>query len=99
MDKYFGEWIPYSGNDVIILGMVLLVIAGVFTLSGFKLKQSLKVQVPGRAMTGMLIAVWILSILTWFVNIGIYAFLLNQAKFTGTVPDNPITKFTLSFAF
>jgi hypothetical protein len=98
MEKYYGEWIPYSGNGAIILGMVLLVIAGVFTLSGFKLKKSLRVQAPGRAMSGMLVAVWILSILTWFVNVGIYAYLLLQAKLTGTIPDNPITKFTLSFA-
>jgi ABC-type multidrug transport system permease subunit len=31
MEKYFGEWIPYSGNSAIILGAILLVIAGVFT--------------------------------------------------------------------
>jgi hypothetical protein len=98
MEKYFGEWVPYSGNSALILGFVLLVIAGVFTLSGIKLKKSLRVKMPDRAMMGMLAAVWILSILTFLVNIGIYALLLNQAKFTGTIPNNPITKFTFSFA-
>jgi hypothetical protein len=43
MEKYFGEWVPYSGNSAIILGVVLLVIAGVFTLFGFKLENSLRV--------------------------------------------------------
>ena len=62
MDKYFGEWVPYSGNSAIILGFVLLVIAGVFTLFGFKLKKSLRVKIPGKAMTGMLVAIWILAI-------------------------------------
>ncbi len=99
MDKYFGEWVPYSGNSAIILGVVLLVIAGVFTLLGFKLKKSLRVKQPGRAVAGMMIVVWILSILTWFVNIGVYSLLMQQAKLTGTIPANPITKFTLSFAF
>jgi hypothetical protein len=99
MEKYFGEWVPYSGNSAIILGVVLLVIAGVFTLSGFKLKKPLRVKMPGKAMTGMLVAVWFLSILTFLVNVGIYSLLLNQAKFTGTIPNNPITKFTVSFAF
>jgi hypothetical protein len=99
MDKYFGEWIPYSGNGAIILGAVLLVIASVFTLFGMKLKNSLRVKIPGKATAGVLVAAWILSILTFLVNVGVYAMLLGQAKFTGTIPDNPITKFTLSFAF
>ncbi len=99
MDKYFGEWVPYSGTSAIILGVVLLVIAGVFTLLGFKLKKPLRVKQPGKAAGGMTIFVWILSILTFLVNAGIYALLMQQAKLTGTVPANPITKFTLSFAF
>jgi len=99
MEKYYGEWIPYSGNGAIILGAVLLAIAGVFTLFGSKLENSLRVRTPGRAIGGVLVAAWILSILTWFVNIGIYALQMQQEKLTGTIPDNPITKFTLSFAF
>jgi hypothetical protein len=99
MEKYYGEWIPYSGNSAIILGVVLLVIAGVFTLFGFKLENSLKVKTPGKAIAGVLVAVWILSILTFLVNVAMYGVLLEQAKFTGTVPSNPITKFTVSFAF
>jgi hypothetical protein len=99
MEKYYGEWIPYTGNSGIILGGVLLVIAGVFTVFGFMLKKPLRVKIPGKAMTGMLVAVWFLSILTFLVNLGIYGYLLNQAKIPGTLPNNPITKFTLSFAF
>ena len=99
MEKYFGEWVPYSGNSVIILGVVLLVIAGAFTLFGIKLENSLRVKMPGKAMAGVLVAVWILSILTFLINVDVYLMLLQQAKFTGTIPNNPITKFTLSFAF
>jgi len=99
MEKYFGEWVPYSGNSAIILGVILLVIAGVFTFFGFKLKDSLKVKMPGKAVAGVLVAAWILSILTWFVNIGIYTLQMQQEKLIGTIPNNPITKFTLSFAF
>jgi hypothetical protein len=89
MEKYFGEWVPYSGNSAIILGVVLLLIAGVFTLFGFQLENSLRVKMPDKAMGGVLVAVWILSILTFFVNVGVYSLLLNQAKFTGTIPSNP----------
>jgi hypothetical protein len=99
MEKYFGEWVPYSGNSAIILGVVLLVIAGAFTLFGIKLGNSLRVKMPGKAMAGVLVAVWILSILTFLINVDVYLMLLQQAKFTGTIPNNPITKFTLSFAF
>jgi hypothetical protein len=99
MEKYFGEWIPYSGNSAIILGVVLLGIAGVFTLFGFKLKKSLSVKIPGKASAGMLVAVWLLSILTFLVNASVYSIVEQQAKITGTQPDNPITQFTLTFAF
>ncbi len=99
MEKYFGEWIPYSGISAIILGVILLVIAAVFTFLGLKLRNSLQVKMPGKAVSGVLVAVWFLSLLTWLVNIGVYVILLQQAKVTGTIPDNPITKFTLSFAF
>ncbi len=99
MEKYYGEWVPYSGNSAIILGVVLLVIAAIFTFLGLKLRNSLQVKMPGKAVGGVLVVVWFLSLLTWLVNIGVYVILLQQAKFTGTIPDNPITKFTLSFAF
>ncbi len=98
MEKYFGEWVPYSGNSALILGGTLLVITAILVFWGYKLKQSLRVKQPGRATAGMMIAFWILSILTFLVNVVVYSILLNQAKFTGTVPNNPITKFTLLFA-
>ena len=98
MVKYYGEWLPYSGNSAIVLGIVLLVIAGVFIVSGFKLKNPLQVKMPGKAMAGILIAVWFLSLLTFFVNVAIYSLLLSQSKITGTIPNNPITKYTFSFA-
>ena len=98
MDKYFGEWVPFSGNSAIILGVVLLVIAGVFTLFGLKLKKSLRVKMPGKAITGMLVAVWILAIITFLTNVVVYALQMQQEKLIGTPPANPITKFTLIFA-
>lgn len=98
MDKYFGEWVPYSGNSAIILGVVLLVIAGVFTLLGLKLKKSLSVKQPGRAMAGMLIAIWFLAINTFLANASVYALQMQQENLIGTPPENPITKFTLGFA-
>jgi hypothetical protein len=99
MDQYFGEWVPYSGNSAIILGLVLLVIAGVFTLSGYKLKTPLRVKMPGKAMTGMLVALWILAINTFLTNASVYAIQMQQVKLIGTPPDNPITIFTFFFAF
>lgn len=98
MEKYYGEWIPYSGSSAIILGTILLAITAILVLLGFKAKESLRVRAPGRAVTGVMIAVWLLSILTFLVNLVVYTVLLQQAKLTGTVPENPITKFTLSFA-
>ena len=99
MDQYFGEWVPYSGNSAIILGVVALAIAGVFTLSGFKLTTPLRVQRPGKAMTAMLVAVWLLAINTFLTNASVYAIQMQQVKLVGTPPDNPITIFTLFFAF
>jgi phosphoglycerol transferase MdoB-like AlkP superfamily enzyme len=77
MEKYFGEGVPYSGNSAVILGVVLLIIAGVFALFGFKIENSLRVKRPGKAIAGVLVAVWILSILTFLVNVGVYSILLQ----------------------
>lgn len=99
MDQYYGEWVPYSGTDAILLGVFLLVIAAVFTLCGFRLRKSLTVKMPGKAITAVLVGAWILSLLTFFANASVYVLLLQQANLTGTVPENPITIFTLSFAF
>jgi hypothetical protein len=98
MEKYVGEWVPYSGRSVVVLGSMLLAIAAMLALWGFKVRKPLKVKAPGRAVTGAMIAVWMLSILTWLVNVGVYALLWTQANVTGTPPSNPITKFTLLFA-
>ncbi len=98
MEKYFGEWVPYSGSSAIILGVVLLVIAGVFTFSGYKLKEPIHIKIPGKAMAAMLLVIWFLSILTFLVNSGIYALIMSQANLTGAIPENPITIFTISFA-
>ncbi|HUI87124.1 MAG TPA: hypothetical protein VLX61_00235 [Anaerolineales bacterium] len=99
MEKYFGEWVPYSGNGAVILGSVLLVIAGVITLFGTQLRESLRVQRPGKAISGMLVVVWILSILTFLVDVVVYGLQMQQEDLmTGTVPNNPITIYTLSFA-
>lgn len=99
MDQYYGEWVPYTENDAINLAIILLVVASIFTLAGSQLGKPLRVRQPGKAVTAVLVVVWILAILTFLVNLGVYAYFLQQAKFTGTVPENPITKFTLSFAF
>jgi len=98
MDKYFGEWVPYSGSSAVILGSILLVIAAGLVFLSFIVKKSMKVQAPGRAVKGVMIAFWILALLTWLVNINVYAILLSQTYYTGSVPNNPITKFTLLFA-
>ncbi len=98
MDQYFGEWVPYSGNGAILLGVVLLVIAGVFTLLGYKLKKSLTVKQPGKAMAGMLIAIWILAINAFLASSSVYALYMQHINLIGTPPENPITKFTFGFA-
>ena len=99
MEKYFGEWVPYSGNSAIILGVVLLGMAGVLTFFGTRLREPVRVRLPGKAIGGMLVAVWFLSILTFLVDVSVYGLQMQQEKLTGTIPSNPITKFTLSFAF
>lgn len=98
MEKYFGEWVPYSGSSVVILGSILLAITAMLALWGSNVSKPLTVKAPGRAVTGPMIAVWMLALLTWFVNVGAYAQALNQANLTGTIPSDPITKFTLLFA-
>ncbi len=48
MDKYFGEWIPYSGSSAVILGSILLAIAAILAFLGFKVRKPLRVKPTGH---------------------------------------------------
>lgn len=98
MEKYFGEWVPYSGSSTVILGCILLAIAGTFATTGFRLKRTLRVGSPGKETGAVIIVVWILSILTFLVNFTVYVLQMKERGLTGTAPQNPITKFTFLFA-
>ena len=93
-----GTWVPYTGSDAVVLAVVFAVVALVFAYLGTRLRSPVGAKQPGKALVLSLIAIWLLSILTFFINIVAYAVQLSQDKLVGvyqanTLP-NPITPIT-----
>jgi hypothetical protein len=58
------HWVSYSGDAVIYLVIVLVVVASAFAYAGRRLRVPLKVTRPEGAAAGFMIAIWLLAIYT-----------------------------------
>ena len=94
----WAHWVSYSGDESILLAIVLLVVAGGFAYAGTRLRAPLAVTPPGRATAGFLIAIWLLAVYSVLVATHVYGLQVQQAYPTfaarrvrvGTFVDAPI---------
>jgi len=101
-----GTWAPYTGAESILLTVLLLLIAAAFAFLGVRVRSSLAPTRPGRAVSALLILIWVLSLLAFFVDTISYGFVLYKANlvavyesYTAPNPVTPITEASAVAAF
>ncbi|HEV2582281.1 MAG TPA: hypothetical protein VGT44_15610, partial [Ktedonobacteraceae bacterium] len=91
-----GAWSPYAGGGAIILAVVLLIVTGVLTYSGIRLRHPLAVKRPGTLLGVTIVVIWLVSVITFLVAITVYVLALyQQAGGHINAPTNPITPVTM----
>jgi hypothetical protein len=73
------HWVSYSGDAVIYLVIVLVVVASAFAYAGTRLRVPLKVTRPEGAAAGFMIAIWLLAIYTDGIAAFVYGLHVKEA--------------------
>jgi hypothetical protein len=90
----YGTWVPYAGVQKLLLLAVLLVVVGLLTYSGAKLRRRITVTRPGRAVGVLMIVVCALSIWMFFVALFAYAVQLHELHLLSRPPKDRIAPVT-----
>jgi hypothetical protein len=73
------HWVSYSGDAVIYLVIVLVVVASAFAYAGRRLRVPLKITRPEGAAAGFMIAIWLLAIYTDGIAAFVYGLHVKEA--------------------
>jgi hypothetical protein len=90
----YGTWVSYVGIDAVLLSVTLLAVGVVFVYLGMRLKRSIRVKRPGKAVSVFMILMWVLSLTTFLIAVVAYGLQLYQRHLLSTAPTNPITPIT-----
>ena len=90
----YGTWQPYAGREALQLAFLLLVIGGVLAFLGTRLRHPLGVDRPGKAVSALLIVMWVLSLATFLIAAGTYTRELFGQYGNFTPPASPISPIT-----
>jgi hypothetical protein len=88
------SWSPYGGSNSIILAVVLLIVTGVLLYLAFRLHHPKEAKRPGMFLGVAVVVIWLLSVTTFLIAVGIYVLALYQQVGPFTAPANPITPVT-----
>lgn len=80
------SWFSYSSREAVFLTIILLAIAALLVLAGTRIRTPIAVARPGRVVTGFLIAIWLLSILTFLVAIHAYGIQMRETQLLFRAP-------------
>jgi hypothetical protein len=95
----------YSGDESILLAVLLLAVAGGFAYAGKRLRVPLKIARPGSIAAGFMIAIWLLAIYNVVVATDVYGLQVREAYpgfvaarvRVGTFVDALVTFFVILF--
>ena len=73
-----GGWVSYGSRDAVVLAIVLIFLAAAFAYVGTRLRGPISVRGPGRTVSGFMIAIWVLAILTFLVAASAYVVQMRQ---------------------
>ena len=82
------------GSAAILLAIALLAIGVLLTYFVSRLRGALGVTKPGKAVSGFLILIWGLSLITFLVALVTYGLQLYQKHMLSATPTSPITPVT-----
>lgn len=89
------SWAPYSGAGAIVLGLVLALVTGICVVVALRLRA----PVPGPTASGGTVAfltvAWLLSIVTFLVDLVVYGIQASEVHLTLPSPANHVTPVTL----
>ena len=77
------SWATYSPTDALLLALILVAIAAVLFWTGTRIRAPIAVARPGPVVTGFLIAIWVLSVATFFIATYAYGIAMRE-----TVPGS-----------
>jgi hypothetical protein len=90
----YGTWQPFTGSEAIILAVGLLIVTVVLIFLGTRLRRSIGVERPGKAVTTFLVIIWVLAIYTFIFVTKTYSLALHEQAVGVNLPVNPITPIT-----
>jgi hypothetical protein len=101
----YGAWIPYEGHDAAILVALLIAVGAAFACVGTRLQNPIAVRRPGRTVSCIMIAIWLLAIYTFLVAIAAYGVQLKETHLIfvrptvhiGTLPMAVATFFVILY--
>lgn len=96
-----GSWAAYTGSGAVILTVLLGIIAVALAVLGTRTRRPLAAARPGKAVSLVLLVLWLLSIVTYLNAVGVYIRAFSQQIASGQVPkitgaSNPITPITFT---
>jgi hypothetical protein len=74
----YGAWIAYQGGDAIALAAILAIVAVVFAFIGWKVRRPVVLTRPGPTVAGLIIALWVLSIVMIVVALLAYGVQMKE---------------------
>jgi hypothetical protein len=90
----YGTWIPYAGVGKFGLAAMLALIASSLAYAGAGLPRPIPVTRPGRAVSALLVTMWMLALMVFGVSVITYLQALAQRYGAFTPPASPIFPIT-----
>jgi hypothetical protein len=97
MDKY-GTWAAYTGNEAIILALVLFAITGILIYVAIKIRKPIAIKSATKLLFILLVVIWILSYANLSIAVLTYMKALVQQVGRVQITENPISTITTTSA-
>lgn len=94
---HYVAWSPYVGNSSYILTGFLLLVTGILTYFGLRIRHVIAVKAPGKFLGTLLVGCWFLAAIAFLVAITAYALVQHQQMIQFRL-KNPITPVTFTSA-
>ncbi len=92
------SWVPYAGVGVLVLALLLAAVTAALGVVALRLRTPIPGLSASPGVVALLVAVWLVVIAAFLVNITAYGIQAEEAHFTLPSPPNRVTPVTLACA-